>query len=961
MTLKKVRDSGTIFRDQKASLEQLRTTIEHLEVRRLKEIKDLEHNRAANTTHQSEVVRLESSLNQEQKDLEKFEHDCAVEDAASHTSLSSSQLQEYKSLRKEADCETVAIRQALTAETIRRNAENDAARRAETILEDSKAKESALLESLDDVKRQITRQSTIIDEKEKEAGQLSGTHVELHAELSRLQQNRESKNQELNSLRKQLDQLRSSRDESRRQKVLADAILAFKTIARGVRGRLVDLCSVPNPKHTLACTVALGKHLDAIVVDTQESAMECIKYLKENRIGTMEFIPLNSLRDFDARHRPHGKHTRVIDCLKFEDDIALAVHYAVGQTLLSETMEEGRRIAYNAEDGRRHKVVTLDGSMLLKSGAMQGGSQTVRERARKWDEQSITVLRNKMNELETDLRGHSDLAETKLHSELTMREKNRELCLHTKDSAIRERGLLHKREKSLQLELQQCRKESVQAADTRSTVKARTDDIDLRIKSLQTKICAVESSIFEKFKKKTGIEDISMLETQDTKKVLMRAEERHRKMVMLARLRNQLESEKKRIGIKDSAPMERGLSSIEQDLKKKKEELKSLEKNVTSAEKNTENLNKELQTAQHNLSELEKEMRDITRRNSDVTLRSEQTRKRVSVIKLQCEKLRRQRTNIFNECVLEDITIPVSSNEKETTDHANASVGGKRRKRNVTDNNEMQEVSFSEPFQADIARKKGSARDKITIEFSDLPARLRTAHISGGYEKAKGELQRSLEECEKEMERLAPNMKAGEKLASSEHHLDDLIKNLEQRKDKARRALINFSKIREQRTAMFMNTFEQINDAVGRVYRELTEGTRAAGVHGSAYLTLDNQEEPYNFGTKYHATPPMKRFMGMEALSGGERTMAALALLFAMHSIRPAPFLVLDEVDAALDQANVQRLAQHIRKHSAACQFLVISLKNELFHRADSLIGVYKNKNIESSSVLTLDLTPYSE
>jgi len=68
-----------------------------------------------------------------------------------------------------------------------------------------------------------------------------------------------------------------------------------------------------------------------------------------------------------------------------------------------------------------------------------------------------------------------------------------------------------------------------------------------------------------------------------------------------------------------------------------------------------------------------------------------------------------------------------------------------------------------------------------------------------------------------------------------------------------------------------------------------------------ASLNLENEEEPYLKGITYHAMPPMKRFRDMDQLSGGEKTMAALALLFAIHSYHPSPFFVLDEVDAALD------------------------------------------------------------
>lgn len=74
--------------------------------------------------------------------------------------------------------------------------------------------------------------------------------------------------------------------------------------------------------------------------------------------------------------------------------------------------------------------------------------------------------------------------------------------------------------------------------------------------------------------------------------------------------------------------------------------------------------------------------------------------------------------------------------------------------------------------------------------------------------------------------------------------------------------------------------------------------------------------------------PPLKRFRDMEHLSGGEKTMAALALLFAIHRYSPSPFFVLDEVDAALDSANTTRLAEYVRQHARpGMQFVVISLK----------------------------------
>lgn len=124
--------------------------------------------------------------------------------------------------------------------------------------------------------------------------------------------------------------------------------------------------------------------------------------------------------------------------------------------------------------------------------------------------------------------------------------------------------------------------------------------------------------------------------------------------------------------------------------------------------------------------------------------------------------------------------------------------------------------------------------------------------------------------------------------------------------------------------------------------------------------------------------PPMKRFRDMEQLSGGEKTIAALALLFAIHrsaaapyfcialsysllprsSYQPSPFFVLDEVDAALDNTNVAKIANYIRSHaSETFQFIVISLKGSLYERSNSLVGIFRDQDVNSSRTLTLDVS----
>jgi structural maintenance of chromosome 1 len=99
-----------------------------------------------------------------------------------------------------------------------------------------------------------------------------------------------------------------------------------------------------------------------------------------------------------------------------------------------------------------------------------------------------------------------------------------------------------------------------------------------------------------------------------------------------------------------------------------------------------------------------------------------------------------------------------------------------------------------------------------------------------------------------------------------------------------------------------MDAFNHIDEALKTIYTDMTKSSKHP-LGGNAYLSLDREDEPYLGGMKFNAMPPMKRFRDMYQLSGGEKTVASLSLLFAIHSFRPAPFFVMDEVDAALDNS----------------------------------------------------------
>ena len=209
-----------------------------------------------------------------------------------------------------------------------------------------------------------------------------------------------------------------------------------------------------------------------------------------------------------------------------------------------------------------------------------------------------------------------------------------------------------------------------------------------------------------------------------------------------------------------------------------------------------------------------------------------------------------------------------------------------------------------------------------------------------------------------ELEKEKPNMRAIERLENVEARLKLTDQEFEDSKTALGQAKEAFEDIKQKRFALFDKAYTHIRDQISHVYKDLTR-SEAYPLGGQAYLDVeDDTHTPYLSGIKYHAMPPLKRFRDMEHLSGGEKTMAALALLFAIHSYQPSPFFVLDEVDAALDNANVDKIKKYIREHAGpGMQFIVISLKTGLFQDSESLVGVYRDQAANSSETLTLDVS----
>ncbi|MBR5615652.1 MAG: AAA family ATPase, partial [Clostridia bacterium] len=175
-----------------------------------------------------------------------------------------------------------------------------------------------------------------------------------------------------------------------------------------------------------------------------------------------------------------------------------------------------------------------------------------------------------------------------------------------------------------------------------------------------------------------------------------------------------------------------------------------------------------------------------------------------------------------------------------------------------------------------------------------------------------------------------------EDLEKSRKELTDIIESLE-----------------KDMKASFVECFNQINENFGRVFAELFGG-------GSAELSLTDPENILESGIEIKAAPPGKIIKNLMQLSGGEQSFIGVALFFAILQANPTPFCILDEIEAALDEVNVERLAQYIKRYSAGTQFIMITHRRGTMAAATRLYGVTMPEH-GISKVLALDVENISK
>ncbi|VDB88229.1 unnamed protein product [Peniophora sp. CBMAI 1063] len=899
----------------------------------------------------ADVARHEARLNSLKRDLEETTAlaEQAQEEAraaAENTlALSPEAQEEYRHLRAEASI--LAVDERAQLEGAERTLAS--AKRAWSTLNDAR-------EEMDRRREQKSSEEATVGEKRREleekvrdlqanAQRIKSELEGVRSERARVQQLEQEIGEKLNETAAKLLQAGVDRSESEREAKLRDTLQSLQKIFPGVRGRLVDLCKPTQRKYETAVSVVLGRNIDAVVVDEEKTAIDCIEYMRNQRAGIATFIPLDTItvKPVNDKFRAFAKGARLaVDVVQYEPVVERAVWHACGSALVCDTMDVARYVCY--EKGQEVKAVTLEGTVIHKSGLITGG-RSANEGGRKWDEKDVEGLKRVRDKLLSDLRALQK-DKPRADDEARLSELSRlESALQVARDDL----------SAVKLKLQGIKDElkSIDRAIRENTPKLRKAKSDLdaaqsAYDALAAVVNSAEDGVFGDFCARIGVNHIREYEERTSRINQDESAARLKFDTQIARLKHQVQFEEEQLDATRQrlVRIDETIATETANLTKHESALAATQADLATLAAAVQSAQSELDDARAAHDEAGTAVDAAKRAASKAAKALDAAEKEIAGLNDEIERLGMERGALYRRCRLEEVQLPLIEG-----DLSQVPMDESLREPNA--NGDAMDVD-GEESQVQI---REVADYGLEVDFDSLDDEDRE-DPSG---ERQAELEKEIEKLGGEIERMAPNMRAIDRLDDVQAKLVEADQEADKARRESKEARERFTDVKRRRTELFSAAYDHISERIDGVYKELTKG-RAAPHGGVAYLSLEDSEEPYAAGVKYHAMPPMKRFRDMEQLSGGEKTIAALALLFAIHSFKPAPFFVLDEVDAALDNTNVARIANYIRAHAGPeFQFVVISLKGSLYERSEGLVGIYRDQEVNSSRTATLDLTQYNE
>ena len=655
----------------------------------------------------------------------------------------------------------------------------------------------------------------------------------------------------------------------------------------GIVGTVASLIEVPRELET-AIEVALGGQLQDVVVERWDDAHAAIQHLKRTQGGRATFLPLDTLRAPRPIRAPEmpGVEGAASELVRCEPRLRPVVEYLLGRTIVCQDLTVARRVIRSLSGG--YQIVTLEGEQVRSGGAVTGGvrkggrqgGMLTRERERRELPRQLRELRDQRHVLETQVE-EARAEEKAVRNALSVLEAQRSKLESARDEYERERLAL-----TGQIERAGNEAEwyGSLAADTDrelAELEGREEELREALAASTAGVAAAEAALSALEGRMEALDDRALNDQLAARRaeVALTMQEQAGVEADLRAYRNNV------------AESERQIARRQQRAEELSDHIVQLEERIAALRAQGCELRVELGAYAEQIEPAEREMATLEAQQLELEVQEEQAR-----IRLQAYESR------YNQSQLR------MTRQEDQLAHLQSQ---------IQDDLGMVDLEMGEAL---------SGQPLLPIEplVSSLPE---VQAMPEGLEEQIRALRRALNRLG------AVNPEAPQEYREARDRFEFLTtqsKDLEEATAQLRHVIAELDQVMQRE---FQATFNAVTREFASYFTRLFNG-------GSARLELTDPDDLMNTGIDIVARPPGKRQQGLAVLSGGERALTAAALIFAILTVSPTPFCVLDEVDAALDEANVGRFRQVLKELAASMQFVVITHNRYTIEVSDIVYGI---------------------
>lgn len=713
---------------------------------------------------------------------------------------------------------------------------------------------------------------------------LNKRYYEVRNRINSLSDEKDSSNAELRELTREYEKLNASINPSGGALNRALSIINNHRSTGelpGVFGTVRELIKYDDA-YSQAVKSAAGGRLNAVVVDSDETAERCLDILKREKGGRLTFLPLNKM----VTGRPRGKAIMVknsgqsegylFEKVSTQEKYNSVIWYVFQDTLLMKDVRTARMHMGGV------RLVTLDGDIFESSGAITGG-YSGHSASGADSQEKISRMSSRINEINAQLE--------LINSELKDLNAEFDDLTEKLKSESKTEGQTGSDSSKFEEIIAKAEKELARLAPDISAKEKELETLTAQISEKSSGLLqATEKMENEKEQKKKTYEELDRSSPE-----------------MFAKI-TELESEKENI-LGQLSEISLSLSGSSSDMKVLRSDLKRMADDRTESARLRAEALEAVKENQRQMDSIQEEIGKLRLLEESMNAHLKEYDDKILSLSSEIEKVQGN---------VETRRYSISS-KKETLIVMETKISAALIK--LSEQEELLVSGQGSPM--DTTMNNTEIKSKITHHKNEIASLGPINH-------------RSIVEYEEEKSKL--------------NELEERISKLRQEKRDVEELM---EKLNNEKRRTFVDLYEKINRNMGEIYARLSEG-------GEAELSMSGSDDPLECEVYIKARPKGKTLRKIDSLSGGEKSLTAIAFILAVQRIKPSPVYYLDEIDMFLDGANAERIGRMFAENSNYSQILMVSLKKAMLKYADQLIGV-TTMDGKNSEVFTKELEEVGE